>query len=50
VLALGQLKVKGVVHGDELLQFQEAGINVYKYLQQAGLITQKDMEADFGNG
>ena len=37
---------EGRREGDELLQFQEAGINVYKYLEQAGLITQKDLEAE----
>jgi tape measure domain-containing protein len=41
--ALGQMRVKGVVQGDELLQFQEAGVNVYRYLERAGLITQKDI-------
>lgn len=43
VLALGQMKAAGVVQGDELRQFQEAGINVYKYLEKAGLITKADI-------
>jgi tape measure domain-containing protein len=43
VLALGQMKVAGVVQGDELRQFQEAGINVYKYMEKAGLITKDDI-------
>lgn len=43
VLALGQMKVAGVVQGDELRQFQEAGINVYKYMEKAGLITKSDI-------
>lgn len=43
VLALGQMKVAGVVQGDELRQFQEAGINVYKYMEDAGLITKADI-------
>lgn len=43
VTALGQMQVAGVVQGDELRQFQEAGVNVYKYMIKAGLITQKDV-------
>lgn len=43
VLALGQMKSAGVVQGDELRQFQEAGINVYRYLVKAGLMTKKDI-------
>lgn len=43
VLALGQMKAAGVVQGDELRQFQEAGINVYKYLEKAGMITKADI-------
>lgn len=43
VIALGQMKVAGVVQGDELRQFQEAGINVYKYMEKAGLITKEDI-------
>lgn len=41
--ALGQMKTKGVLQGDELLQLQEAGVNAYKYLIQAGLITKDDI-------
>ena len=43
VIALGQMKVAGVVQGDELRQFQEAGVNVYKYLEKAGMITKDDI-------
>lgn len=34
-LALGQMKAKGRVQGDEMLQLTEAGINAYDYLSQA---------------
>ncbi|MGH6642881.1 MAG: tape measure protein, partial [Bradyrhizobium sp.] len=43
VIALGQMKTAGVVQGDELRQFQEAGVNVYKYMIKAGLITKADI-------
>jgi tape measure domain-containing protein len=42
-IALGQMKAKGFVSGDELLQLTEAGINATKYLTDAGLIAQKDL-------
>jgi tape measure domain-containing protein len=43
VLALGQMRSTGVVQGDELRQLQEAGIKVYDYMIQAGVITRKDI-------
>jgi tape measure domain-containing protein len=42
-IALGQMKTKGFVSGDELLQLTEAGINATKYLTDAGLVAQKDL-------
>jgi tape measure domain-containing protein len=42
-IALGQMRAKGVVQGDELLQLQEAGINPYRYLERAGLIKRSDI-------
>src|SRR3954447_26479786 len=42
-LALGQMRAAGVVQGDELRQLQEAGINPYRYLERAGLITKGDI-------
>lgn len=45
VLALGQMKAKGRVQGDEMLQLTEAGINAYDYLSKAmGVSTAKVME------
>lgn len=34
-IALGQMKMKGRVQGDELLQLAEHGINAYSYLEKA---------------
>jgi tape measure domain-containing protein len=42
-LAIGQMRSTGVVQGDELRQLMEAGIRVYPYLIQAGVIAQKDI-------
>lgn len=35
ITALGQMKAKGRVQGDEMLQLTEAGINAYDYLSKA---------------
>lgn len=44
-LALGQIKAKGRVQGDEMLQLTEAGINAYDYLSEAmGKTTQELMK------
>jgi tape measure domain-containing protein len=47
VRAFGQIRAKGFLQGDEVLQLQEAGVNVRKYLKQAGLLrkTQVDTRA-----
>lgn len=48
VLAIGQIRAAGRVQGDEVRQLQEAGINAYKYLIDAGLLTQKQV-GNLGN-
>ncbi len=43
VIALGQIKAKGKVQGDELLQLAEAGIPAYQILQEKLKLTQKEV-------
>lgn len=49
-LALGQIKAKGRVQGDELLQLNEAGINARKYLLKNLDLSQKQLDKKMRQG
>jgi tape measure domain-containing protein len=44
VTALGQIKMKGRVQGDEMLQLAEAGINANAYLEKAFHLTPQQLQ------